>query len=52
MRIPIQYMRDNARETSRVAVNGAKMLEEATHLTNVTIRATFRLKIELNQLTQ
>jgi hypothetical protein len=35
MRVSIQYMRDNARETSRVAVNGAKMLEDATHLPNV-----------------
>ncbi|MFZ0514361.1 MAG: hypothetical protein WAM14_22345 [Candidatus Nitrosopolaris sp.] len=40
MRISIQYMRDNARETSRVAVNGAKMLEEATHFPNVTISST------------
>jgi hypothetical protein len=31
MRISIEYMRDNARETSRVAINGAKMLEEATY---------------------
>ena len=31
MRMSIEYMRDNARETSRVAINGAKMLEEATH---------------------
>ncbi len=29
-RISTQYLRDNARETSRVAVNSAKMLEEAT----------------------
>jgi len=32
-------MRDNARETSRVVVNGAKMLEEATYLPNPTIRS-------------
>jgi gas vesicle protein len=31
MRISIEYIRDNARETSRVAINGAKMLEEATY---------------------
>jgi gas vesicle protein len=31
MRVSIEYMRDNARETSRVAINGAKMLEEATY---------------------
>ena len=37
MRISTQHMRDNARETSRVVVNGAKMLEEATYLPNVTI---------------
>jgi hypothetical protein len=30
-------MRDNAKETSRVVVNGAKMSEEATYLPNVTI---------------
>ena len=35
MRVSIQYMRHNARETSRVAVNGAKMLEDVTHLPNV-----------------
>jgi vacuolar-type H+-ATPase subunit H len=37
MRISTQHMRDNARETSKVVVNGAKMLEEATYLPNVTI---------------
>ena len=37
MRISTQHMRDNARGTSRVAVNGAKMLEEATYLPNVSI---------------
>ena len=31
-RISTQYLRANARETSRVAVNCAKMLEEATYL--------------------
>lgn len=31
MRMSIEYMRDSARETSRVAINGAKMLEEATY---------------------
>jgi len=36
MRICTQHMRDNARETSRIAVNGAKMLEEATYLPNLT----------------
>jgi hypothetical protein len=35
-RISTQYLRANARETSRVAVNCAKMLEEATHLPNST----------------
>jgi hypothetical protein len=29
-------MRDNAIETSRVAVNDAKMLEEATHILDTT----------------
>jgi hypothetical protein len=28
-------MKDNARETSRIAVNGAKMLEEATYVPNL-----------------
>jgi len=36
MRISTQHMRDNARETSRVVVNGAKMLEEATYHPNLT----------------
>ena len=35
MRISTQHMRDNARETSRIAVNGAKMLEEATYVHNL-----------------
>ena len=35
-RISTQYLRANARETSRVAVNSAKMLEEAAHLPNST----------------
>jgi len=34
MRISTEYMRDNAIETSRVAVNDAKMLEEATHISD------------------
>jgi hypothetical protein len=34
MRISTEYMRDNAIETSRVAVNDAKMLEEATHISH------------------
>ena len=36
MRISTEYMRDNAIETSRVAVNDAKMLEEATHISHGT----------------
>ena len=36
MRISTEYMRDNAIETSRVAVNDAKMLEEATHISDTT----------------
>jgi len=28
-------VRDNARETSRIVVNGAKMLEEATYVPNL-----------------
>jgi hypothetical protein len=39
MRISIQYLRDNARETSQVAVNGAKMVEETTHLPNTGLSA-------------
>ncbi len=35
-RISTQYLRANARETSRVAVNCAKMLEEATYLPSST----------------
>jgi hypothetical protein len=35
MRISTQHMRDNARETSRIVVNGAKMLEEATYVPNL-----------------
>lgn len=36
LRISTEYMRDNAIETSRVAVNDAKMLEEATHISDTT----------------
>jgi hypothetical protein len=36
MRISTEYMRDNAIETSRVAVNDAKMLEEATDISHGT----------------
>ena len=46
MRISIQHMRDNARETSRVAVNGAKMLEATNDL---TIGSKVRSKMELNK---
>ena len=48
MRIFTQHMRDNARETSKMVVNGAKMLEEATYLPNVTIGSEVLSKIELN----
>jgi hypothetical protein len=34
MRISTEYMRDNAVETSRIAVNDTKMLEEATHISD------------------
>ena len=34
VRISAQYLRSNARETSRVAVNYAKMLEETTRIPN------------------
>ncbi len=37
-------IRDNDRETSRVAVNGAKMLEEATHLENSTIESNLTIQ--------
>ncbi|MGB6529897.1 MAG: hypothetical protein WBF33_17465, partial [Candidatus Nitrosopolaris sp.] len=36
MRISTEYMRDNAIETSRVAVNAAKMLEETTRISDTT----------------
>ena len=36
MRTSTEYMQDNAIETSRVAVNDAKMLEEATHISDTT----------------
>ena len=36
MRISTEYMRDNAVEMSRIAVNDAKMLEEATHISDTT----------------
>jgi hypothetical protein len=36
MRISTEYIRDNAIETSRVAVNDVKMLEEATRISDTT----------------
>jgi hypothetical protein len=36
IRISTEYMRDNAIETSRIAANDAKMLEEATHISDTT----------------
>ena len=35
-RISTEFMRDNAIETSRLAVNDAKMLEEATRISDTT----------------
>ena len=36
MRISTEYVRDDAVETSRIAINDAKMLEEATHISDTT----------------
>jgi hypothetical protein len=40
MRISTKHMRDNARETSTIVVNGAKMLEEATYIPNSAKRSS------------